>query len=181
MARDDADDEDGEEDPVPSDLASDEPGTVSHPVLDYRYTAINCALILTWYTFSLTISLFNKWFFGVRYLNFQFPLFATSIQMMGQFLFALLALALVPKLQPPSDALLGAKQYLVKIGPCGTATGLDIGLSNASLKSISLAFYSNEMRALEFLLMTQPCVNHQVSLLFFYLLSYSGLKSFQFG
>ena len=30
----------------------------------------------------------------------------------------------------------------VKIGPCGIATGMDIGLSNASLKFITLAFYS---------------------------------------
>lgn len=32
--------------------------------------------------------------------------------------------------------------YLTKIGPCGAATGLDIGLGNMSLKFISLAFYS---------------------------------------
>jgi len=30
----------------------------------------------------------------------------------------------------------------LKIGPCGIATGLDIGLSNASLQFITLAFYS---------------------------------------
>jgi solute carrier family 35 protein C2 len=34
------------------------------------------------------------------------------------------------------------RDYGVKIGPCGAATGLDIGLSNASLKYITLAFYS---------------------------------------
>lgn len=32
--------------------------------------------------------------------------------------------------------------YLTKIGPCGAATGLDIGLGNMSLKFISLAFYT---------------------------------------
>jgi solute carrier family 35 protein C2 len=32
--------------------------------------------------------------------------------------------------------------YLTKIGPCGAATGLDIGLGNMSLKYITLAFYS---------------------------------------
>lgn len=32
--------------------------------------------------------------------------------------------------------------YLTKIGPCGAATGLDIGLGNMSLKYITLAFYT---------------------------------------
>jgi len=32
--------------------------------------------------------------------------------------------------------------YFTRIGPCGTATGLDIGLGNMSLKFISLTFYS---------------------------------------
>lgn len=32
--------------------------------------------------------------------------------------------------------------YATRVGPCGAATGLDIGLGNMSLKFISLAFYS---------------------------------------
>jgi solute carrier family 35 protein C2 len=32
--------------------------------------------------------------------------------------------------------------YLTRIGPCGMATGLDIGLGNMSLKFITLTFYS---------------------------------------
>lgn len=32
--------------------------------------------------------------------------------------------------------------YFTRIGPCGLATGLDIGLGNMSLKYISLTFYS---------------------------------------
>lgn len=32
--------------------------------------------------------------------------------------------------------------YFTRIGPCGAATGLDIGLGNMSLKFISLTFYS---------------------------------------
>lgn len=32
--------------------------------------------------------------------------------------------------------------YLTRIGPCGAATGLDIGLGNMSLKFISLTFYT---------------------------------------
>ncbi len=32
--------------------------------------------------------------------------------------------------------------YFTRIGPCGMATGLDIGLGNMSLKFITLTFYS---------------------------------------
>lgn len=32
--------------------------------------------------------------------------------------------------------------YITRVGPCGAATGLDIGLGNMSLKFISLAFYT---------------------------------------
>lgn len=32
--------------------------------------------------------------------------------------------------------------YISRVGPCGAATGLDIGLGNMSLKFISLAFYT---------------------------------------
>ena len=35
--------------------------------------------------------------------------------------------------------------YLTRIGPCGAATGLDIGLGNMSLKFITLTFYSTFM------------------------------------
>jgi solute carrier family 35 protein C2 len=32
--------------------------------------------------------------------------------------------------------------YLTRIGPCGAATGLDIGLGNMSFRFITLTFYS---------------------------------------
>ena len=32
--------------------------------------------------------------------------------------------------------------YRTKVAPCGMATGLDIGLSNLSLRTITLSFYS---------------------------------------
>ena len=32
--------------------------------------------------------------------------------------------------------------YLTRIGPCGTATGLDIGLGNMSLRYVTLTFFS---------------------------------------
>lgn len=47
--------------------------------------AINCLLIGLWYLFSLCISVYNKWMFSEKHLNFRFPLFVTSFHMLVQF------------------------------------------------------------------------------------------------
>ncbi|KAJ9649066.1 hypothetical protein H2199_000979 [Coniosporium tulheliwenetii] len=94
---------------------------------------------------------------------FPFPLFTTSLHMIVQFSLAALVLYLVPSFRPRHDALdphaPGSPQsrqepidpkkplmtrwfYLTRIGPCGAATGLDIGLGNMSLKFISLTFFT---------------------------------------
>jgi solute carrier family 35 protein C2 len=83
--------------------------------------------------------------------------------MLVQFLLSSLVLYLIPNLRPkhqPADytpiaqpgsgdaaeasrkPLMTAWFYLTRIGPCGAATGLDIGLGNMSLKFISLTFYT---------------------------------------
>lgn len=98
--------------------------------------------------------------FTKKYLDFQFPLFTTCLHMVVQFFLALGVLYFVPGLRPRKDAsarvaapslkeaLFSAKSlmsrmfYLTRIGPCGAATGLDIGLGNMSMKFISLTFYS---------------------------------------
>lgn len=97
---------------------------------------------------------------------FPFPLFTTCVHMIVQFLLASLMLYVFPRFRPkpegrrdaspaseeeaPDDAqqrshsrpLMTRWFYFTRIGPCGTATGLDIGLGNMSLKYISLTFYS---------------------------------------
>ncbi|KAK6540697.1 Triose-phosphate Transporter [Orbilia ellipsospora] len=47
--------------------------------------ALNALLIGMWYMFSLLISVYNKWMFSEKHLNFRFPLFITSIHMLVQF------------------------------------------------------------------------------------------------
>ncbi|KOS21064.1 putative transporter [Escovopsis weberi] len=119
---------------------------------------MNGLLILLWYFFSLSISLYNKWMFDSERLNFAFPLFTTSMHMLVQFGLAALVLYLFPSLRPAhghtSD--MGRSRhetetnssgmtklfYITRVGPCGAATGLDIGLGNTSLKFISLTFYT---------------------------------------
>ncbi|KAI0915111.1 triose-phosphate transporter family-domain-containing protein [Ustulina deusta] len=124
-----------------------------------RRLAVNAALIGLWYMFSLSISLYNKWMFDSGQLNFPFPLFTTSMHMLVQFSLASLVLYLIPSLRPnnaPHSSDLGRSRheseperpimtkifYFTRIGPCGAATGLDIGLGNTSLKFITLTFYT---------------------------------------
>lgn len=40
------------------------------------------------------------------------------------------------------NRIMSTKFYMTRIGPCGTATALDIGLGNMSMKTITLTFFS---------------------------------------
>ena len=82
--------------------------------------------------------------------------------MLVQFTLACTVLYFVPKFRPRADGisnphnsgharkdpsqpekpLMTRMFYLTRIGPCGAATGLDIGLGNMSLRFISLTFFS---------------------------------------
>ncbi|KAF2772539.1 TPT-domain-containing protein [Teratosphaeria nubilosa] len=126
-----------------------------------RNIAINAALIGLWYSFSISISVYNKWMFsksGVggkeKGLDFHFPLFTTGVHMIIQFSLAAGVLYFFPRFRPaqpppstsldspPNKPLMTKWFYLSRIGPCGTATALDIGLGNFSLRFISLTFYT---------------------------------------
>ncbi|ROW11113.1 hypothetical protein VMCG_00950 [Cytospora schulzeri] len=116
-----------------------------------RKLTVNGILIGLWYLFSLCISLYNKWMFDSQRLNFPFPLFTTSVHMLVQFTLATVVLYFVPSLRPrqeprhdaePERPIMTKMFYLTRIGPCGAATGLDIGLGNTSLKFITLTFYT---------------------------------------
>ena len=133
-----------------------------------KNTIINSLLIALWYSFSISISVYNKWMFSKENLDFHFPLFVTSIHMIVQFLLASCVLFFLPRFRPgadpsadPHDAsyrqldgttdestikqqqpLMTKWFYLTRIGPCGTSTALDIGLGNFSLRFISLTFFT---------------------------------------
>lgn len=118
------------------------------------------------YLFSISISVYNKWMFkeakgdGETKNIFPFPLFTTCLHMVVQFTLSSLVLFLIPSFRPRHDSLnphaAGARMepldpnkplmtkwfYFSRLGPCGAATGMDIGLGNTSLKFISLTFFS---------------------------------------
>ncbi|KAL2270004.1 hypothetical protein VTJ83DRAFT_2188 [Remersonia thermophila] len=130
-----------------------------------RRLLVNVVLIGLWYFFSLLISLYNKWMFSPDKLNFRFPMFTTACHFLVQFTLASLVLLIFPSMRPkhgrsyhdqhhPSDLsqsrhepesdrpIMSKTFYLTRIGPCGLATGLDIGLGNTSLQFITLTFYT---------------------------------------
>lgn len=110
--------------------------------------AINASLIGLWYLFSLSISIYNKWMFSEDEVVFPFPLFTTSLHMLVQLTFAAVILYFIPSLRPKPpptssptpEPIMTKSFYLTRLVPCGTATSLDIGLGNMSLKYISLTF-----------------------------------------
>lgn len=128
---------------------------------------INALLIGLWYSFSISISVYNKWMFSGENLDFHYPLFVTSLHMLVQFSLASTVLYFIPRFRPgyndsyapistseneqdeappptkpSSEPLMTRWFYLSRIGPCGTATALDIGLGNFSLRFISLTFFT---------------------------------------
>ncbi|KAI8365112.1 triose-phosphate transporter family-domain-containing protein [Blakeslea trispora] len=105
-----------------------------------KTSAINLFWIFSWYIFATILSVYNKWMFSEDHYNFQYPLFVTSVHMIVQFFFSGTSLLLVPKLRPTKRP--SVSDYIYKILPCALATSLDIGLSNLSLKTITLSFYT---------------------------------------
>ena len=107
--------------------------------------------------------------FSRAHLDFHFPLFTTSVHMLVQFALASTVLYLFPRLRPRYNSISNVHNvhatesdlarheeeekkplmtrwfYFTRLGPCGMATGLDIGLGNTSLKFISLSFYSKSI------------------------------------
>ncbi|KAF9098460.1 Triose-phosphate Transporter [Mortierella sp. AD031] len=100
----------------------------------------NIFYVFAWYGCSTSLSFYNKWLFSPNHHNFRFPLFTTCLHMVAQFVLSSLTLTLMPSLRP--NAAPSAKDFGTKIMPCAVASGLDVGLSNSSLKSITLAFYT---------------------------------------
>ncbi|EEQ38931.1 hypothetical protein CLUG_03057 [Clavispora lusitaniae ATCC 42720] len=114
--------------------------------------------IAGWYLFSMSISIYNKWMFGSG-LNFSFPLFITAFHQVCLLLLSGAGLFFRPKLRPTvnvsevssaegtlakfcASLVMSAGAYAINILPCAVASAGDIGLSNVSLRYISLTLYT---------------------------------------
>ena len=146
---------------LPLDLHRESPALVSEPVGGR----------------ALTRGQYNKWMFSPDHLAFHFPLFTTSLHMLVQFSLASAVLFFLPHFRPRHDSITNPNNerrreavagngkplmtgyfYLTRITPCGTATGLDIGLGNMSLKFITLTFLSASLSIPAALLEDAKCL-----------------------
>ncbi|OWB58798.1 hypothetical protein B5S28_g4877 [[Candida] boidinii] len=109
--------------------------------------------ILSWYFFSLSISLYNKWMFG-PHLNFKFPILVTACHQLTLFWLSCITLIIWPRFRlnytdskettpvQPMSYLMNPKTYFLRIVPCALASAGDIGLGNSSLKFITISLYT---------------------------------------
>ncbi|KAI0745395.1 TPT-domain-containing protein [Earliella scabrosa] len=102
---------------------------------------INLFFIAGWFFFATLLSLYNKWMFSPDRYGFPSPLFVTTTHMWVQFSLAALLRYTMPRRFRP-DQIPSREDYVRKAIPTGVTTGLDIGLSNLSLKLITLSFYT---------------------------------------
>ncbi|KAJ5489463.1 transporter [Penicillium diatomitis] len=99
-----------------------------------RKLFVNAGLILLWYFFSLSISIYNKWMFSENDVVFPF------LSIHDQSAHAFSPSASPTESSKESESLISRSFYLTRLVPCGAATSLDIGLGNMSLRFISLTF-----------------------------------------
>ncbi|KAI9230633.1 MAG: triose phosphate transporter [Piptocephalis tieghemiana] len=95
---------------------------------------------LSRYILATFLSVYNKYMFDPKHLGFHYPLFVTGMHQIVQFILASLCLLRFPRLRP--RPWMTPREYGQRIVPCGVATGMDIGLSNSSLQTITLSFYT---------------------------------------
>ncbi|KAJ7782831.1 TPT-domain-containing protein [Mycena metata] len=107
----------------------------------WRNALINLLFIASWFFFSTILSVYNKWMFSDKYFGFPFPLLVTTMHFFVQFFLAALLRTIWPQRFRPAHSPTKA-DYGKKAVPAAVATGLDVGLSNLSLKTISLSFFT---------------------------------------
>ncbi|KAI0790716.1 triose-phosphate transporter family-domain-containing protein [Abortiporus biennis] len=107
----------------------------------WRNALINSMFIASWFLFATILSVYNKWMFSKEHFGFPAPLFVTTMHMFVQLALASACRYIWPRSFRP-DRNPAKSDYLKKAVPTGVATALDIGLSNLSLKMITLSFYT---------------------------------------
>uniref|UniRef100_A0A1D1ZIQ0 Putative sugar phosphate/phosphate translocator At1g06470 n=1 Tax=Anthurium amnicola TaxID=1678845 RepID=A0A1D1ZIQ0_9ARAE len=95
--------------------------------------------ILLWYTFSTSLTLYNKSLLGDRLGKFPAPLLMNTVHFALQ---AILSNIIVwyQSRRLESKATMAWRDYFLKVVPTALGTALDINLSNASLVFISVTF-----------------------------------------
>lgn len=101
-----------------------------------RYKVISC--ILLWYAFSIILSVYNKYMFSDKGLNFKFPVITTAFHQLVQTCLAYICI----KIWGIKQQQFTIKDMANKVFPCALASSGDIGMGNLSLVFVTLSFYT---------------------------------------
>jgi solute carrier family 35, member C2 len=101
--------------------------------------------MLGWFVSSALLSSYNKIVFGAGHQAFPCPLLLTSVHFLSQWIFSYVVSTLYP-VAVGTDRLkshnMTWKEWFSISVPCGLVTSGDVGLSNLSLVTISMTFYT---------------------------------------
>lgn len=109
----------------------------------YQEHCVYLPPMMGWFFFSALLSTYNKFVFGDGHLAFPCPLLLTSIHFGMQWMLSHLACMLYPiTMGTERVARMSWKEWASISIPCGLVTALDVGLSNLSLVTITITFYT---------------------------------------
>lgn len=94
--------------------------------------------ILLYYILAITVALFNKHVIGGA---LPFPLMLSAVSALIQSVMAAISLSVLGVLKE-TVMVLSRWGFIAAVVPCAIASGLDIGISNTSLRYVSLSFYT---------------------------------------
>ena len=112
---------------------------------DFNKYIIICALLMfSWFFFAIWLSLFNKTLLSNKLYHFEYPILTIALQMLIHFWLSSLFMFIIwPKNQHvTSKSWPSASVWIKTLAPTAAASACDIVLSNMSLRSISLTFYT---------------------------------------
>ena len=92
--------------------------------------------LLLWYSFSISLSVYNKYMFSGEGMDFRFPLLTTTLHQFMQVVLAAVALSII---RLPFNGFPGG--HKVRLIAMLASSG-DIGLGNSSLLLVTLTFYT---------------------------------------
>ena len=96
-----------------------------------------------WFLFSSLLSVYNKEVFGKDHMAFPCPLLMTTIHFLAQWIFSASVCAAFPQTMGGERVTrMSWKEWALLSIPCGLITSGDIGLSNLSMVTLSLTFYT---------------------------------------
>ncbi|UYV84983.1 SLC35C2, partial [Cordylochernes scorpioides] len=98
----------------------------------------NISLILLYYSFSIGITFYQKWFIK----DFHFPLMVVSCHLIVKFILAGLLRKLIQIYTGKSRVIMKWSDFFIRIAPTGVASALDIGFSNWSFEFITVSLYT---------------------------------------